>query len=199
MDHPSWPGQPFFYVIVLCLLSIQDIHTQQQRGTQSLQRSLRRSFNDGKGEVTKHSILKAFQLGFQGERKSLDKGLLTGLLWNPNSLQGSDQSSVGYRKQAKRIGNRPTLFLELFGRTDRRKPINRLQTPLLEISLSLCLNRAVNQMFLCRNDLAVLLLPYTKRVYVKTERKVMGKKGTSYPRCSCSRERDFLDCPKGKA
>lgn len=29
--------------------------------------------------------------------------------------------------QAKRIGNRPTLFLELFGRTDRRKPINRLQ------------------------------------------------------------------------
>lgn len=39
--------------------------------------------------------------------------------------------------QAKRIGNRPTLFLELFRRTDRRKPINRLQTPLLEISLSL--------------------------------------------------------------
>lgn len=28
----------------------------------------------------------------------------------------------------KRIGNRP--LLELFERTDRRKPINRLQTPL---------------------------------------------------------------------
>lgn len=76
--------------------------------------------------------------------------------------------------QAKRIGNRPTLFLELFGRTDRRKPINRLQTPLLEISLSLCLNRAANQIKLCWNDLAVPLLPYTKRVDVKTERKVMG-------------------------
>lgn len=84
--------------------------------------------------------------------------------------------------QAKRIGNRPTLFLELFGRTDRRKPINRLHTPLLEISLSLSLNRAENQIKLCRNETAVPLLPYTKRVDVKTERKVIGYSTHTYLR-----------------
>ncbi|PPS02633.1 hypothetical protein GOBAR_AA18030 [Gossypium barbadense] len=39
-------------------------------GSSPLMSNLRRSVNDGKVEVMKHSILKAFHLGFQGERKS---------------------------------------------------------------------------------------------------------------------------------
>lgn len=73
--------------------------------------------------------------------------------------------------QAKRIGNKPTLFLELFGRTDRRKPINRLQTPLLEISLSLCLNRAANQIKLCRNETAVPLITLHEESRCETRKK----------------------------
>lgn len=91
-------------------MPIYSIMAGLERAVSTLRASSRKERKDGIKDFlhflsrrTKHSILKAFQLGFQGERKSLDKGLLTGLLWNPNSLQGSDKSSVG---QGKRIEGR---------------------------------------------------------------------------------------------